>query len=604
MPTIRVGVQANSTSSGQSVDIDAGSASVSLLSNLSAEGVQYSTNAGGAWTTVAAGASAAVGSVTADGFRVRRQNAGGYPLAVDVTFSPADVSITGTPADQAAFQAMMSGAGISGAQPVLLVGDSNTAFSWDSGPTCAGIVDNGDGTGTISFGASSHNWYVGSRISVNNSVNQRLNAFDAPVVAVTTSNPYSVTYQLGGRTSPVVSGAAAPTGSLYMGRYSPNGYAGWLEALRGRRLSYILAAAGGADSTQALTLYNDALSESLAAKCGDVVLMIGTNDVFARGWSFETARTNVQALVDRIRATTPARLWWVMPIPMGSGAAAWSAGKQTVMNRLIRWMWRYATQVGATPIDSWRGKQNGTTFVNAGAANPDPTANFLGADATHTSNLGALALANTISAEWDKVQADPFGQGFQGGHAAVQNQGNALANSRLTGTGGTKTLGPGPGVITGTVPDSWTVEVVTGTGTLTLTSPARTVAADGDADGNNLQVIPSVSANTWRLVNTTSLHTAVTAGEVRDAYIPLTITGAAGLTAIEFVLFGANSTLGNTNLGFTGISQAISGDLSLCLRIPRWVVPSGLTSLSFFIRFTGATAGTFLIGKPCLELVE
>lgn len=84
----------------------------------------------------------------------------------------------------------------------------------------------------------------------------------------------------------------------------------------------------------------------------------------------------------------------------------------------------------------------------------------------------------------------------------------------------------------------------------------------------------------------------------------MTITGAAGLTAIEFVLFGANSTLGNTNIGLTGVSQAITGDLSLCLRIPRWIVPAGLTSLSFFVRFTGATAGTFVIGKPGLELVE
>jgi hypothetical protein len=497
--------------------------------------------------------------------------------------------------------ALVSGAGISGAQPVLLVGDSNTAFSWDSGPTCTGIVDNGDGTGTISF-AGSHNWAVGSRITVNNSTTQRLNAFNALVMAITNTNPYNVTYQLGGRGSPVVSGVAASTGTLHMGRYSPTGYAGWLEALRGRRLGYILAAAGGADSSQALTMLNDSLPEALAAKVSDSILMIGTNDVFARGWDFLTAQASIKALADAQRAALPGRMWWVIPLPMGSGATAWSAGKQAVMNRLIRWMWRYATQIGATPIDSWRAQQNGLTIINSGAANPDPSANFLLADATHTSNLGAIALARAISSEWDKVQANPFGRGFQGGHAAVQNQGNALTNSRLTGTGGTKTAAGG--TISGTAPDSWTVEITGGTGTLTLTSPARTVAADGDADGNNLQVVPSVSATTWRLVNTTSLHAAVAAGEVRDAYVPVTITGAAGLTGLELVLFGAKSSGGNENLGFTGVSQAIAGDLSMCLRIPRWVVPAGLTSLSFFVRFTGASAGTITIGKPCLELVE
>jgi lysophospholipase L1-like esterase len=500
-----------------------------------------------------------------------------------------------------AIQSLPSGAANSGAMSVMLVGDSNTAFAWDSGPTCTAIVDNGDGTGTISFNGS-HNWAVGSRITVNNSTTQRLNAFNALVTAITNTNPYNVTYQLGGRTSPVVSGVAASSASLYMGRYGPNGYAAWLESLQGRRLNYILAAAGGADAYQALTLYNDALSEAQSAGCSDVVLMIGTNDVFARALDFTTAQTNIKALVDRIRATFLGRIWWVMPPPMGSGATAWTSGKQTVMNRLIRWMWRYANQVGATPIDSWRGTQNGSTLVNAGAANPDPTTNFLGADATHTTALGALCIARAIDTQWRKLQAQPFGLGFQGGHAAVQNQGNALTNSRLTGTGGTKTIGSG--AISGTVPDSWTVENTSGTGTLTLTSPARTVAVDGDADGNNLQVIPSVSANTWRLINTTSLHTAVTAGEVRDAYVPLTLTGAAGLTGIELVLFGTKSSGGNENVGFTGTSQAITGDLSLCLRIPRWTVPSNLTALSFFVRFTGATAGTFIIGKPCFELVE
>jgi hypothetical protein len=524
-----------------------------------------------------------------------------YELSGDSVSSLDDDGQPLTPTESQTVRALVSGAGISGALPVLLVGDSNTAFSWDSGPTCTAIVDNGDGTGTISWGGS-HNFAVGSRITVNNSITQRLNAFNALVTAITNSGTFNATYQLGGRTSPVVSGVAASSASLHMGRYGPSGYAGWLEAKRGRRLGYILAAAGGADSTQALTLYNDALAEAQAVKCSDVVLMIGTNDVFARGWDFATAQANVQALVDRMRAAMPGRLWWVMPPPMGSGATAWTAPKQTVMNRLIRWMWRYATEVGATPIDSWRGQQNGTTLVNGGAANPDPTANFLGADATHTSNLGALAIANAISAEWSKVQANPFGLGFQGGHAAVQNQGNALTNSRLTGTAGTKTAGGG--TISGTAPDSWTVEITSGTGTLTLTSPARTVAADGDTDGNNLQVIPSGSATTWRLMNTSSLHTAVTAGETRDAYVPVTITGVAGLTGVELILFGNKSSGGNENLGFTGTSQAITGDLSLCLRIPRWVVPSNLTALSFFVRFTGATAGTFVIGKPCLELAE
>lgn len=502
--------------------------------------------------------------------------------------------------EAAAIKWFATGGASSGGLPVMLVGDSNTAFGWDSGPACSAITDNGDGTATISF-ASSHNWAVGGRITVNSAPESKFNRFSALVTAQVNTNPHTVTYQLDGRSSPVVGATAANTQTLHMGRYSPIGFAPWLEAVSGRRLGYLLAAAGGADSSQALAIYNEAIPEARAALCSDLVLMIGTNDIFARGWDFATVQASIKALADRIRATFPGRIWWVVPPPMGSGAAAWSAGKQTVLNRVVRWIWRYAAQIGATPIDSWRGTQNGLTFVNPAASNPDHSANFLGADATHTTNLGALCIARAIAQQWAVVHP-ALGLGFQGGHGAVQSQGNALANSRLTGAAGTKT--PGGGTIAGTVPDSWTVEITSGTGTLTLSSPARTVASDGDADGNELVAVVSGSALTWRLMNTASIHASVSAGQVRDVYVPVSIAGAAGLAGVELILFGGKSSGGNENLGMTGVSQAITGDINLCLRMPRVLIPAGLTSLSMFVRFTGATAGTFVIGKPCVELVE
>jgi hypothetical protein len=100
------------------------------------------------------------------------------------------------------------------------------------------------------------------------------------------------------------------------------------------------------------------------------------------------------------------------------------------------------------------------------------------------------------------------------------------------------------------------------------------------------------------------LQAAVTVGETRDLVWPISITGAAGLTGVELILFGVRSAGGNENLGIAGVSQAITGDFSGSLRIPRWTVPVGLTALSVFIRFTGATGGTFVLGKPSFELVE
>lgn len=300
-----------------------------------------------------------------------------------------------------------------GESSVLLVGDSITSYAWDLGPTVTAIVDNGNGTATITFNAS-HNWAVGGRITVNNSPLREFNEFSAEVTAIVNANPYTVTYRIGGRTSPVVGASASSTQTLYMGRYSPLGYAAWLEALVGRRLSFVLAAAGGADSAQALRLFEDAARSALAARCQDTVLMIGTNDVFARGLGFAAAQTQIATLMVRVREAMPGKLWVLMPPPMGSGAAAWSAGKQTVLNRVIRWLWRYSIELGATPIDTWRGAQNGSTLVNPAASNPDPTSNFLGADATHPTNLGALAIARALYARWATVQPS-LGIGFRGG---------------------------------------------------------------------------------------------------------------------------------------------------------------------------------------------
>ena len=485
----------------------------------------------------------------------------------------------------------------------LLVGDSNTQFLYEQAPTPTAIVNNGDGTATITF-AGSHNFSVGAYVFVNNAPAVAFNTFGSPITAQVNSGTFSITYTLSSRNSPLTGANAAATTVFYVQRLATLGYATWLQALQAKPMNYVVAAAGGATAAQCLTMYNDALATANAARCGDVIVMAGTNDIFRDGGSFDTVKASLKALVDRIVATFGGRVWWLLVPPLTNTASAWSAGKQVIASRINRWIWRYAHEIGATPVDTWRASNNGTTCVNGAATNPDWSTNFAVADLTHTAANGAYAIARAINTLMQQTAALQALQ-FQGGHSSVHAQGNVLPNTALTGTAGTKTAGGG--TITGTVPDSWTLEITSGTGTLTTTSPARTVAADGDAAGNNLQVIPSVAAITWRLINTSSIHSSVTAGEVRELVFPLTITGGADITGIEVVIFGANATGGNTNIGITGTSSAlVTGDYSLSLRTGRWTVPTGLTSLTCFLRITqtGTPAGTFVIGKPALELIE
>ena len=109
MPVIRVGVQATQGSPGQVVDIDGLSATVATISNTSAEAIAYSRDGGTSWATIAAGASASVGAVSAGQLFMRKVASGAYPATVDVdltAYGPAESDLG--PADRAAVRSLVS----------------------------------------------------------------------------------------------------------------------------------------------------------------------------------------------------------------------------------------------------------------------------------------------------------------------------------------------------------------------------------------------------------------------------------------------------------------------------------------------------------------
>jgi hypothetical protein len=84
MPTIQIGVTANSSSAGQTVDFDGSIVSTCSLSNSSGESLQY--NVGAGWVTLASGSTANLARFNAASFFVRKTTSDSYPRPLSLTF--------------------------------------------------------------------------------------------------------------------------------------------------------------------------------------------------------------------------------------------------------------------------------------------------------------------------------------------------------------------------------------------------------------------------------------------------------------------------------------------------------------------------------------
>lgn len=482
---------------------------------------------------------------------------------------------------------------------VLIVADSLLQFGLDAAPTVTDIVDNGNGTATITFSGST-NFTTGGEIFVNVAPAEKFNTFGSRITDMRTSAPFTVTYTMSARNSPITGAAAANTTAFYPLRRSVLGALGWFEYYFGGALSAQYAMAGGADSGQCLAMLQDALSADTTTE--DIIICAGMNDIYARGWDYATAQSSIKALINTAAASGKTVYIATIP-PRNSADAAWSSAKQTIHNKINKYIWAYAKTLGLNPIDTWRATNNAVTWVNPAASNPDPTTDFTSAsDYAHPISRGAAAFGKLLGEALASRAVEPF----VAAHASIANQNNLFTNSSLTGTAGTKT--PGSGSIVGNAPDSWTVEITAGTPTVTLSSPARTVAADGDASGNNLQAVFAYSGSgtqIFRLLQS-GMHASLTPGSRYRIMVPVDITGAAGMTGMEAIAFGTGTGSGNLNVGgLVGTGVALPGDYSGVMVIPEFEAPASLSSLSIFFRFYFTSGGaTIKFGKPTFEMVE
>lgn len=461
------------------------------------------------------------------------------------------------------------------AKTALVAGDSITAIA-ESSLGITSVTDNGDGTATVV--RTSHSLGVGDPIRITAAPTQALCVMDSAVTTVVDANTIKCT--LGGRTHGVTSPSGA---SLYFPyRRGCRGWFNWMESSLGETFRTTWCAVGGATAAQISALV-DATTITARADVGFVC--IGMNDVYSAGSSFATAQADIKALIAKVRVKSERLVLLTIP-PRNSADGAWSAGKQAIHTALNRWLYSYGNEIGAVVVDTWRATQNGATYVNAAASNPDPDAAFV-IDNTHPSMRGAIAIGSAVATALAGVLGT---SGWKAAHPAAIG---ADAGNLLTGSD----FATGATVATG-----WASSDSTANMSVAPTLAARTVSADGDACGRN-QILTVAYGTATGTASTrfrrNDIHALLTPGTTVQLRVPFSISGATGLVGLELAMFGAVGSNFWLVFGQQQDSNAdvVSGDFSGWLITPPAVVPSGLTDLDVWVRpyITSAQSGNMVL---------
>lgn len=556
----------------------------------------------GVYRTTAA-AAAALASYLGDGVEVQLTDVPGRPLAVW---------------DGYGYVPPLSS--VANKNTVILAGDSMLERSFATASAISG-VDNGDGTATLTFGAtplsSTTQTAPGDIIRVNNASAPKLNQLAATVLSVTTSAPYTVTYTTTGPYSPMV-GGNPPFIVLERSRQCLSLYP-LLNFLAGGEL--VLEAnctQGGAALAEVTAQWDKTVGpKGTVAKFG--LFMCGRNDIFARGFSYAQTIAAAKGLLDRMIHRVRHLIVFTTP-PQDSTllGATWTLAKFQAQLQYETWLKQYAHSIGAIVIDSGAVTSGTEQYRNASSSNGDPTAGwFPTGDGTHQNSLSSYALAKAAYAQMSKYIVPTIAWPSSVAATNANDPSMVTDSFMLTGTGGTPT--PGSGTITGSVPDGVTVQIASGTGAVTLSSIARTVANDGDATGNWLRATITNTTGSTTVNITLALNVArVTNGDILRALSRIRISSSAtpgsgapiGLTQFDAICRVLTNTtlynIANANGGAStgnGPTEACQGALVtpwLTIRTPASVhgtPSSGFMQIALTLNGAGAGA-TIDIAHP------
>jgi len=377
---------------------------------------------------------------------------------------------------------------------VMLFGDSMTDRAWSFfNLSSSGITDNGNGTATATMATAPNStlnqFAVGDVIRVNNSATPKFNQISATITAVSNSPTYSITYTVTGAYSDMV-GSEPPT-AYSMTRGS---WVGWWQhfvALANAEFSIVANCTQGGCTIANVKQMLDRGYPTTTARFG-ILGPLGSNDAYVLGRTLAQMKADAAELINEIVGRVQIFVAFTIPA-MHHSKPGYSTAKMQILQAYNRWLSDYVKSVGGFIVNSNLAASNNVTYGGTDTTYADANSGFYNTtDYVHPTGLGAYSLGKALLA----VISNAIKNNIQWPSNALDcvwydADSKFLASSAtvlLSGTGGTATAGSG--TISGTVPDGCTVAwTVGGTGlTATLTSPARTVSADGDAIGYNLAI--------------------------------------------------------------------------------------------------------------------
>ncbi|MCV2423400.1 hypothetical protein LNV47_22690 [Paucibacter sp. DJ4R-1] len=371
---------------------------------------------------------------------------------------------------------------------------------------------------------------TGTLIRVQGEAVVQRNQFQARVLAHDTSATMGwVEYATTGPCSPVVSTLELTVlNEVEQHPDNSRGYGSWALKELGRAWRCLgNFGIGGGDSEQALALFD---STHGVLRPSFVVHEISTNDIFARGWAAARSIAATLAMVNKIKGIgAQPVIFLIAPRTTGVTTTGGATGGGTLKEciEVNAWAKSSLPALGCIVIDPALTVSNGVTFASSGSSTFAQSANML-LDNVHDDRAGARAKGRALAALIKPLMPLSSAQIITSPAEAAAAK-SLFKNVALTAAPGSA---PPAGFTGSNVPEGVSVTRAGG-GAGAISLPARTVAVDGDAFGNNLVIAATGAANNDQVTITFAIAGAQAAEAVISAALRLSVTGQSNVRMVS-----------------------------------------------------------------------